>query len=556
MELLPLSLLAGILTVLSPCVLPLLPVILAGSAAESGRRTSYLIIGSLAVSVIAFTLLIRSASALLGVPTDVWLIVSGSLVVFIGLTLAFPAIWERISMGTGLQRASGQLVDSSAQRSGIARPLLLGLSLGPIFTSCSPTYGLILAAVLPTSFGVGVANLLAYTVGLSAVMLLIALGGQSVVRRMKWAVDPRGAFRRGLGGVLIILGLLIATGVVKDVEAWLVERGLLGAVVLEQGILDQVDTGVDEPEPTRLDGSAPGPQSSAPPSFLVSQFPGIDWSSADPAIFEALSGGPPRDGIPALDDPAFVSLTQVPWGDEVQSIVVRDGANPVRVYPYNVLVWHEIVNDTVDGVPVAVTFCPLCGSAIVFERTLPSGAASTFGVSGGLIDSNMIMFDRETEGLWQQSTGRSLAGQFVGTELELYPFQLLTLGEVRDAHPDAVVLSADTGFARDYERNPYGDYDDSDRFLFAPSTLDERYPAKLIMAAFVIDEQRVAVPWLALRDAGSLEAEVGDATVSLRVVDGELEVRDGDGRLVPFYFEMWFSWAVQNQQSGVVLDPS
>jgi len=551
-ELLPLSLLAGVLTVLSPCVLPLLPVILAGSAAESGRRSAYLIIASLAVSVIAFTLLIRGASALLGVPTDVWLIVSGSLVVFIGATLAFPALWERISTATGLNRATGELVDSSAKRTGMARPLLLGLSLGPIFTSCSPTYGLILAAVLPTSFPVGFANLLAYTVGLSAVMLLIALGGQSVTRRMKWAVDPKGVFRRGLGGLLIVVGLLIATGVIKDVEAWLVERGILGAVVLEQGILDQVDTGVEEPDPVRIDGGA----ETEPPAFLAQQFPDIDWQSADPAIFQAVGGGPPRDGIPALDDPTFVPLAEVEWGDEVQAIVLDDGVNAVRVYPYNVLVWHEIVNDTVDGIPVTVTFCPLCGSAIVFDRTLPNGTATTFGVSGGLIDSNMIMFDRATEGLWQQSTGRALAGEFVGTELALHPFQLLTLGDVRESYPDARVLSADTGFARDYERNPYGDYDENDRFLFAPSTLDERYPAKLIMVAFVIDEQRVAVPWLALREAGLLEREVDGETVSLRVTDGELVVRDARGVSVPFYFEMWFSWAVQNQQAGVVLDPA
>jgi cytochrome c biogenesis protein CcdA len=250
------------------------------SAADSSRRSAYLIIASLSVSVIAFTLLIRQTSALLGVPTDVWLIVSGSLVVFIGLTLALPALWESISTGTGLNRAASELVNSSSQRTGTARSLLLGLSLGPIFTSCSPTYGLILAAVLPTSFAVGVANLLAYTVGLSAVMLLIALGGQSVTRRMKWAADPKGVFRRGLGGLLIVVGLLIATGIVKDAEAWLVERGILGAVVLERGILDQVDTGIVVPEPVRIDGSPP----SEPPAFLARQFTEIDWQSADPAI--------------------------------------------------------------------------------------------------------------------------------------------------------------------------------------------------------------------------------------------------------------------------------
>ncbi|MGD9999637.1 MAG: DUF3179 domain-containing protein [Ilumatobacteraceae bacterium] len=300
------------------------------------------------------------------------------------------------------------------------------------------------------------------------------------------------------------------------------------------------------------DGSTP----TEPPRFLTHQFPGIDWDAADPAIFHAVSGGPGRDGIPALDAPAFVPLEQVSWDDDVQAVVLDDGGDRVRVYPYNVLVWHEIVNDTVGGVPVAITFCPLCGSAIVFDRTLPNGVASTFGVSGGLIESNMIMFDRETEGLWQQSTGRSLAGEFVGAEVALHPFQLLTLGQVRDSHPDALVLSADTGFARDYESNPYGNYDESESFLFAPSILDERYPAKLIMAAFVVGEQRVAVPWLGLREVGSLEAEVDGTIVSLQVHDGILAIRDAEGRSIPFYFEMWFSWVAQNQHSGIVIDTS
>jgi cytochrome c biogenesis protein CcdA len=549
MELLPLSFLAGVLTVLSPCVLPLLPVILAGSAAESGRRGPVIIIASLAVSVVAFTLLIRGASALLGIPNNVWLIVSGALVIAIGVTLAFPALWERISTATGFQRRTGELVDSSAQRTGTTRSVLLGLSLGPIFTSCSPTYGLILAAVLPASFLDGLVNLIVYTLGLSAIMLLVALGGQSVVRRMRWALDPRGVFRRSLGAVLIVLGVLIATGLVKDFEAWLVERGILGAVVLEQGFLGEVDTGVDVPAPTRLDGSSPF----VPPSFLEQQFAETEWVGADPALANALSGGPSRDGIPAIDDPIFLPLAQVDWPDEVQALVVEDGAS-VRVYPYNILIWHEIVNDTVQGVPLAVTFCPLCGSAIVFDRTLPDGHVSTFGVSGGLLESNMIMFDRATESLWQQSTGGALAGAFPDARLELAPFQLLTLGEVRRTHPDATILSDDTGYARDYQRNPYAGYEESEGFYFAPSRTDDRFPAKDIFVAFRIEETPVAMPWLALTDGTRFTTEVEGEQIDVVRDGGELTITDGAGQTVPFYFEMWFSWAVQHDD-GIVLTP-
>jgi len=541
MELLPLSLLAGVLTVLSPCVLPLLPVVLAGSAAGS-RRAPYIVIGSLAVSVVVFTLLIKATTALLGVPSNVWLIVSGSLVAFIGASLAFPKIWDTISSRVGLQSAAGTLADRSANKTGTARSVLLGLSLGPVFTSCSPTYGLILAVVLPADTGEGIANIIAYTLGLSAVMLAVAMGGRTVTRRLGWATDPEGKFRRGLGVFLVIVGLLIATGTIRTIEAWLIDRGLLGAVVLEQGFLDSV--GENEP---------PDAAEAEIPSFLRQSFPGTDWSKADPAIGQALSGGPPKDGIPAIDDPSFVPVAEFSKPDDVQALLVV-GDTEVKAYPYNILVWHEIVNDTIDGTPIAVTFCPLCGSAVVFERMLPGGEATTFGVSGGLLESNMIMFDRATETLWQQSTGMALAGEHYPHELELHQFQLLTVGEIKELYPEAVIQSDDTGYARDYSRNPYAGYDESGGFYFSPSEIDERYQAKEIFVAFTVNDTRVAAPWLALENGRRYETDVDGEQIALSKTDGELVVSGADGTEIPFYFEMWFSWAVQNDE-GVVFDP-
>jgi cytochrome c biogenesis protein CcdA len=427
MELLPVAFLAGVLTVLSPCVLPLLPVVLAGSAVETNRRASFLIIGSLAVSVVLFTLLIKATTVLLGVPSSVWLGVSGVLVAFVGATLAFPRGWEWLAGQFGFQSAAGRFARRSTKQPGAARSILLGFSLGPVFTSCSPTYALILAVVLPASLLVGIADIAAYTIGLSAVMLLIAMGGQKITKGLGWAADPDGKFRRGLGIFLLIIGLLIASGQVKKVEAWLIDRGLLGAVVLEQGVLDSLNE--------------PPPESGVDiPNFLRSSFPQTDWSRADPAIANALSGGPDKDGIPAIDDPQFVPIASFRHPDSVQALVI-EGKSVAKAYPYNILVWHEIVNDTVDGTAVAVTFCPLCGSAIVFERVLPDGGITTFGVSGGLLESNMIMFDRATETLWQQSTGRSLAGKHFGHRLLLHKFQLMTVGEIKAQYPDAMIQS-------------------------------------------------------------------------------------------------------------------
>lgn len=541
MELLPIALLAGVLTVLSPCVLPLLPVVLAGSAAEPSRRASFLIIGSLALSVVLFTLLIKATTVLLGVPSSVWLIISGALVAFVGATLAFPAGWQRLSGRLRLQEAAGNFAHRSGKRSGTSRSILLGFSLGPVFTSCSPTYGLILAVVLPASLAMGVANIIAYTLGLSVVMLLAALGGRKITKSLGWAVDPDGKFRRGLGIGLLIVGLLIASGQIRKVEAWLIDRGLLGSVVLEQGILDSINEPLPEP-------------GADIPDFLRQSFPRTDWSRADPAIVDALSGGPSKDAIPAIDEPQFVPISSFPHRDSVQALVI-EGRSEVKAYPYNILIWHEIVNDTVDGTPIAVTFCPLCGSAIVFERVLPDGEASTFGVSGGLLESNMIMFDRTSETLWQQSTGQSLAGKHFGHRLPLHKFQLLTVGETKAQFPDALILSDSTGYSRDYSSNPYAGYEENEGFYFSPSVTDERYPSKEIFVAFTLNDIPIATPWLALENGETYSHAFDGQNLTLSKADNQLTITGPQGSDIPFYFEMWFSWAVQHKDTGVVFDP-
>lgn len=291
------------------------------------------------------------------------------------------------------------------------------------------------------------------------------------------------------------------------------------------------------------------------PTALAQYFPNTDFSQADPELAKAISGGPAKDGIPALDNPTFVPLREFDRPDDVQAIVLV-GANETKVYPYNILTWHEIVNDTIDGTPVAITFCPLCGSAIVFNRTLPDGVVSTLGVSGSLLESNMIMFDRATENLWQQSTGRTLAGSFHPAELALEPFQLLTLGEIRDTYPGALVLSEATGHNRDYGRNPYAGYETDNRFVFEPSNLDATFEPKTIMVVFRDGVTTFAAPWLELRAAGSTSVEHNGATYTLTTTStGELTITDSSQQTLPFYFEMWFSVSVQHADGLIVITP-
>jgi hypothetical protein len=272
-------------------------------------------------------------------------------------------------------------------------------------------------------------------------------------------------------------------------------------------------------------------------------------------LSELKSGGPPKDGIPSIDNPVFISQNDASeWIESSEPIIAFTHQGAARAYPLQVLIWHEIVNDTIGDNPIAVTFCPLCGSAVVYSRALPQGV-TTFGVSGALIESNMVMYDRDTESLFQQSTGKGIAGTYHGLDLEHEKFQLLTVSEVREKYPHAQVLSTDTGYSRNYLRNPYSGYDESDDFIFGPSALDARYPSKMIFVAFSLETVPVAVPWLELEDGKVYTFKVEGNGVTLTKEGDELtvtNVRTKDE--IPFYFEMWFSWAVQHKD-GVVLEP-
>ncbi|PZU40072.1 MAG: cytochrome C biogenesis protein [Microbacterium sp.] len=221
---------AGVLTVLAPCVLPLLPVIVGGTAARTAdgptrRSRPFVIALSLAVSVVAFTLLLKASTALLGVPLWVWALVSGGLVAAIGVTMLAPAAWDRIVVASGVQAWSGRALARHHERRGVVGDVALGAALGPAFNSCSPTYALIVATVLPTGFVAGVLYTAAYAAGLALALLAIALAGTALVRRLGWLADPHGWFRRTMGALLILTGLGIVLGLDRMLQSFILDRG-------------------------------------------------------------------------------------------------------------------------------------------------------------------------------------------------------------------------------------------------------------------------------------------------------------------------------------------
>ncbi|MEM1398520.1 MAG: DUF3179 domain-containing protein [Pseudomonadota bacterium] len=186
--------------------------------------------------------------------------------------------------------------------------------------------------------------------------------------------------------------------------------------------------------------------------------------SVDPS--EIFSGGPPKDGIPPIDNPAFAPVSEATDLTDRDPVIGLEINGDARAYPLRILIWHEIVNDTVGGMPVAVTFCPLCNSAIVFDATL-DGEVHSFGTTGKLRNSDLVMYDRPTESWWQQFTGRAIAGTYTDRKLTMLPSRLEGWADFKARHPDGKVLVPNNPAFRAYGRNPYVSYDIAARpFLF------------------------------------------------------------------------------------------
>ena len=224
---------------------------------------------------------------------------------------------------------------------------------------------------------------------------------------------------------------------------------------------------------------------------------------------EIVSGGVGRDGIPPIDEPTFVSLTDArEWLSDTEPVIALELHGEAKAYPLQVLLWHEIVNDELAGLPVTVTYCPLCNSAVVFDRTL-DGTIYDFGVSGNLRNSDLVMWDRQTQSWWQQLTGEGIAGELAGAQLRFLPAQIVSWAAFRDGYADGLVLDR-PGFSRSYGRNPYPYYDnlDSYPFLFYGEA-DPRLPPKERVAAVEISGDAAAFPYSVLATKRVVHSEVG-----------------------------------------------
>jgi hypothetical protein len=260
---------------------------------------------------------------------------------------------------------------------------------------------------------------------------------------------------------------------------------------------------------------------------------------------EIVEGGPPPDGIPPIDAPKFVAAAEAEAyvRPSTLGILVTVGSTS-RFYPYNILTWHEIVNDEIGGRPLAITFCPLCATGFVFERRAGDRLLD-FGTSGKLYQSNLVMYDRQTASLWPQVLMKAVVGPLAGTELKLYPAAVTEFRKARAAHPDLQVLSTDTGHARDYVRNPYQGYEESDEVWFPVSRTDDRLPPKALVFIVPLAGAFKAYHWSDLLERRMLEDEVAGRKIVIRLSEtDEPVVTDAtDGARVVGFHAFWFSAA-------------
>ncbi len=239
-----------------------------------------------------------------------------------------------------------------------------------------------------------------------------------------------------------------------------------------------------------------------------------DFSKHSVPLSEFQSGGPPRDGIPPVDDPKPTSQAEADeWLSDREPVLAVEVGDRARAYPLQILVWHEIVNDRLGGRAIAVTYCPLCNSSLVFDRRV-RGRTLTFGTTGNLRNSDLVMWDRRTESWWQQLTAEAVVGELTGTKLKVLPSQTLSWADFKRAYPGGDLLSRDTGVERDYGSTPYDSYDRPDvpPYLFEGET-DDRLPAKERVVAIFAKGETVVVPFSRLARAPVVETEAGGRPV-------------------------------------------
>ena len=271
-------------------------------------------------------------------------------------------------------------------------------------------------------------------------------------------------------------------------------------------------------------------------------------------IQEIYEGTPNRDNIPAISNPKFVTASEAGFMSPDDPVIGVKINQEFRAYPIKILTWHELVNDEVGGKPIVVSYCPLCHSAYVFSRQIKD-KTYTFGVSGLLFNSNVIMYDHQTESLWSQVMAEAISGYLKGTELPQVAATATTWQGWLAKHPGSKVLSTDTGYRRDYSRSPYGDYAISRDLMFPVQVTSDRYHPKALVAGIEVNGKYKAYPFPELKKSKSetIKDTFEGQELTIRYDDKgqSVQITKADGDEVAVNQLYWFAWYAFHPETAV-----
>ena len=280
---------------------------------------------------------------------------------------------------------------------------------------------------------------------------------------------------------------------------------------------------------------------------------GFDLSLSSIPVEKIKSGGPPKDGIPAIDNPKFLKASEAKLANNARVLGVAENGI-AKAYPIAILNYHEIVNDLFAEKPVVVTYCPLCGSGIAFDASV-NKEPKTFGVSGLLYNSDVLLYDRETESLWSQLKYEAISGKLKGEKLEILNTANTTWQAWKEKYPNSLVLSEDTGFNRNYSQNPYPGYDKSSAIYFSVSDMDDRYHPKEMIIGLDINGKAKAYPFSELKKLKGKVLEDQFAGKKLKIKydpkADSAEIFDDRGKPIPAVTNFWFAWFAFNPETEV-----
>lgn len=272
---------------------------------------------------------------------------------------------------------------------------------------------------------------------------------------------------------------------------------------------------------------------------------GFDFSQHSVPTGEIIKAGPRKDGIPALYNPDFITAPDDSYLKDTDRVIGVYYGGEAKAYPLRILVWHELVNDTIGGKDALITYCPLTGSGIVFDPAI-NDARFLFGVSGRLYNSCLVLYDKQTKSLWSQLKMEAVTGSMTGKSLLRIPSVNTTWGAWKNLYPDTRVLSVNTGYDRDYTSNPYADYENSKEIIFPVLPFDKRVAAKEWVIGIVIDGHAKAYPEQELAHAGMpLSDTVGGTNIVINYDRNSftVSVHDQEGNFIPSVRVYWFAWA-------------